>query len=125
MEAVTLNKADVLQALETNRTKREAVHLAALEGWRKEAEEKLVLSLEGLRNGLTADINLSVPMPRSHLAEYDRAITMLKMDINDTVVFEEHEFERYILDNWEWKRASNASSRALASAAFTANYGDS
>lgn len=122
MEAVVLNKTDVLTALRENRAKHEEVHLAAVEGWRKEAEEQLVLTLETLKGGTDSDVLVNLQMPKSHLGDYDRAIQMLEMDINDTVKFEEHEFERYILDNWDWKQQWSRSSRHFAGASYTANY---
>lgn len=47
--------------------------------------------------------SISLPEPIDRTKDYDRVIAMLEMSVEDEVELEEHDFDRYVLDNWEWK----------------------
>ncbi len=51
--------------------------------------------------------------------DYDRVISMLKMDLTDTVELSESDYSQYVLDDWQWKRQFLGSNRA-----YSANLAD-
>jgi hypothetical protein len=42
--------------------------------------------------------------PVSQEKSYDRAIKMLEMSIDTEIVLPEHEFQQYVLDEWQWSQ---------------------
>ncbi len=44
------------------------------------------------------------PLPESHVGEYNRAIKMVEMSVDDVIELDQHQFDQLVLDNWNWKR---------------------
>jgi len=40
--------------------------------------------------------------PVSHEKDYDRAIAMLEMCVEEEILLQAQEFNRYVLDEWDW-----------------------
>lgn len=55
---------------------------------------------------------LNILAPEDHTDEYDKAIGMLEMSVDDTVLITHDEYRQYVLDEWFWK---DRNLRALAS----------
>ncbi len=55
------------------------------------------------------DTYISAPKPEKFLAEYDRAIKMLKMHVEPTILLSEKQYKNFIDDEWQWSQhfASN------------------
>lgn len=121
MEKVTVNKAEALAILKTNRAKHRDIFLEALDGYGKEATKILTQRLEEVKKGSRKQIYISLPEPSDHTKDYDRAIKMLEMNISDTVMLSEQDFNNYVMDDWNWKQQflqSNSMYSATATAAL-------
>lgn len=46
--------------------------------------------------------------PENHGEDYDRLLAKLNMTVDETVELEDHEFRRYVQDDWDWKRIITA-----------------
>ena len=46
---------------------------------------------------------IHLPMPDDHTSDYDRAIGMLEMEVNDIVTIDQEDYSNYVDDNWAWK----------------------
>ena len=44
-----------------------------------------------------------LPMPDDRTCDYDRAIGMLEMEVNDEVTIDQEEYSNYVSDDWAWK----------------------
>lgn len=42
--------------------------------------------------------------PQCHLEEYDRALAMLGMSVDETITLQVHEFQQLVMDEWCWKQ---------------------
>lgn len=70
-------------------------------------------NLELVNSGDLAKISKVKVIPQapvSHEKEYDRAIRMLELSVEDTIELEEDIFNQLVLDEWTWKNAFTASS---------------
>ncbi len=47
--------------------------------------------------------SINFPVPVDNTASYDRAIKMVEMSIDQEVELTEHQFDKLVMDNWEWK----------------------
>ena len=58
--------------------------------------------LEQAREGKRIDLVLRLPEPVDYTGSYDTALAMLEWEVEDTVQLSQHDFERYVQNNWEW-----------------------
>lgn len=104
MESVTVNKSDLLEALNTNRDAHRAIFEEALAGYKTEAERLLEGHLAAVRSGKVRTVLVNLPMPEDHTRDYDRAIKMIEMSVDTEITIDETSFSQYVMDDWRWKR---------------------
>jgi hypothetical protein len=114
MNEVVVSKAELLTILEKNREQHKKDAEDALNGYYIEAKEKFLNALEAIRE--RKDIpHINLFKPVSHVEQYDRAIGMLKMHVNDTVTLSMEEYASYVDDEWDWKHQWQLSNTAYLS----------
>lgn len=116
MERITVLKSELLAKLEQNRTDHRRIFEEALEGFRREAEADLDARLAEIREGKRRDVVIRKMVPRDHTADYDRAISMVRMAVSDTMILTETDFAQYVMDDWGWQREFVRNSYGSASA---------
>lgn len=101
---VTVRTADLREILTKNKAKHIDAYQAAVEGYRKQAMEALQKRLAKME---TADkppsLSFKMPKPESHEKDYDRALGMLKLHANDTLVLDTEAYQKFVEDDWDWK----------------------
>lgn len=102
MNIVAVKKEELLGYLRDNRILHMAIYNDALEGYREEAIKLLEKSLEDAKNGGEIVIQFKLNKPISYLKEYDKAILMMKMSVDDVITLSDQEFSQYIMDEWSW-----------------------
>ena len=70
--------------------------------------------LAAARNGKRIEQYIRLPEPEDHTRDYDRVISMLEMDLTDTVELSESDYSQYVLDDWQWKRQCLGTNRAYS-----------
>lgn len=103
MKAVKISKTVLLETLKKNRKAHRDIFLEAQEGYRMEAIKILDEALKDARENrkIITYINLTVPVDQT--SDYDRAIKMVEMSIDENIEISESDFACYILDDWSWK----------------------
>jgi hypothetical protein len=114
MNEVIVEKARLLAVLKENRKNHADTLEKAISGYRKAWEDLLERTLQEVRNGGNIDHGLSLPLPMDHRRDYDRAIKMLEMSTEDKIVISEKDFQRYVMDEWEWKFAADLHNMSYA-----------
>ncbi len=120
MRNVKDKKAEVLEILRNNREHHRKIFLEALEGYKNQAVELLEKHIKAIKAGRVARVRVQIPEPEDYTREYDRAIKMLEMSVDDIVELDEDTFAQFVMDDWDWKRQflkSNAPYSASAEAA--------
>ena len=118
-----VRKDKVLEIVRKNRDKHRGVFEAAVEGYRKRAEELLGAQLALILDGKTPELRVILDRPRDHTRDYDRVITMLELDTREELLLDERTVAQYIMDDWQWKREFLRMSTAYAASATEAAYG--
>lgn len=77
--------------------------MKAQEGYREEVVAELDRMLSDARNGKPIKRAIALPEPIDHTRDYDRVIAMLEMSVDEDIELMSHEFDQYVLDNWQWK----------------------
>lgn len=104
MENITVSKDRLLQTLTANRETHRAQFLQAQEGFRAAVVAQLDERLADARKGKRVSLTIALPEPQDHTPDYDRAIQMVEWNLSDEVELAEHDFQTYVLDDWNWKR---------------------
>lgn len=121
MEKVTVKKSVLLEKLQANRADHRGIFEEALDGYRDAALEILEGHIERVRQGKVEQIFVSLPMPEDHTKDYDRAIGMIEMSVDEEITLSEADFASYVQDDWRWKQqflASNSTYSLSAAAAL-------
>lgn len=105
MQNITVDKLRLQETLEKNRDKHRALFLQAQEKYRERVIEELDRRLADARSGRKIDIFISLPEPEDYTGEFDTAISMVEWDENETITLSERDFQRYVLNKWEWAHA--------------------
>lgn len=103
MDKIKVNKKNVLKTLYENRKKHIDEYKDALRAYRVKCAELLDKKLKQVEEGEKFDMYFDVDEPTSHEKDYDMAIEMLEMDVDDTVTLTRQQFSYYIKDDWNWK----------------------
>lgn len=103
MRPITVEKAPLIATLKANRETHRAIFEEAVEGFRAEAIDQLKAHLKRVKSGKPKRVYVSVPEPSDHTHDYDVAIEMLQMDVNDHVELDEQSFRSFVKDEWDWK----------------------
>jgi len=106
MKTVTVKKEVLLEKLIENRAKHIEELGEAMAGWVKAAIKELQDEIDCLKKDPSdGDLHFNLSKPVSHEKNYDIAISMLEMEVNDTVEIEVDEFQKYVNDEWDWSQS--------------------
>jgi hypothetical protein len=108
VKQVTVKKEELLETLRTNREEHAAQYAEAVG---KHADALIERLLEMLaeariakdRPGKEVDQHVNLPVPVNYDHEYATAIQMVDWEISDVITLDAREFQRYVLNQWEWK----------------------
>ncbi len=108
-------KTEVLLAiLQENRAKHRKVFEAAWVNYQQEAERLFTEQLALLKAGKLRRVYVSLPEPKDHTSDYDRAIRMVGLHQEPTIKLTEQDASQLIQDDWSWKREWLTTSTAYA-----------
>jgi len=103
MKTVTIEKDKLLAVLFKNRTEHRRVFEEAQKGYRAKAIQALDMALRDAIAGMETRTHIKLEAPIDQTKDYDRAIQMLQMSVDEEIQLSEQEFAEYILDDWSWK----------------------
>jgi len=104
MQQVKVEKYELIERLEDNRAHHREIFERAVEGYKRAAIDQLHDWLNGVEKGQLPIMISQLPVPEEHTDDYDTALEMLKMSVDQEVVISQSDFRCYVLDKWEWKR---------------------
>ncbi|MCZ6654841.1 MAG: hypothetical protein O7D91_17670 [Planctomycetota bacterium] len=119
MQKVTVRKSELLEALKENRAQHRKIFEEACEGFRVEACRLLKQKLDDAKEGRRINLSFSLTQPVDQTREYDQVIRMCEMSLDDQIELENHEFQQFVMDRWDWRDQflmSNSRYSATASA---------
>lgn len=107
MNDVRVNKAALIAIVTKNRDEHHGLFVKAQEGFRARAIEELDEMLKAAQRG---DVRLYVGLtaPQDHTIEYDRAIQMLGMSEDETILVDQQTFAQLVRNEWAWFDQSTA-----------------
>ena len=107
---IKIAKVRLIETVTTNRNEHRDQFLAAQEKYRARVIEVLDDRLAAARRGDKINIHISLPTPVDYTNEYDQALAALDWEVDDYVHLSQTEFNRLVLNDWEWKQQFAATS---------------
>ena len=99
-----VDKARLITILKENLDKHTKIFLEAQESYREAVIHELDSMLKDARAGKKIRKSLTLIEPVNQTKDYDTALKMLEMSLDDTVTLHTQEFQQYVLDDWSWKQ---------------------
>ncbi len=117
METVKVNKFKLLEKLRHNRSEHREIFEEASAAVRKEVIKVLDQRLEDAKIGKRISLRIDLVQPMDQTEEYDQAIAMCEMSVDDEITLSHENFRCYILDKWHWRDQFIASNRGYSAKA--------
>ena len=113
----TIDKTKLIATLKANRERHVKQFEDADRGYRQLVVIKLRELSERIETGdqVCLGVRLDAEGPESHAEDYERAIQMCEMSMEQSVELDEHDFETLVLDKWTWSKAFSSSSASYSS----------
>lgn len=112
MRDVRVNKAELLKIVQDNKKKHVKEYEESVKDYKKAAIKVAKEHVELAKTGdleQIARIRAMPSKPTSYEKEYDRAIRMLELSVEETIDLESDVFNQLVLDEWMWKQSFVAS----------------
>ena len=111
MHSVKVNRLELLGIVRQNREKHITEYNESVVDYKaaaiKVAAEHVALANTGELSKI-AKIKAMPSAPTSYEKEYDRAIRMLELSVEEVIEVEQDVFNQLVLDEWAWKNAFTA-----------------
>jgi len=102
MNTVKVKREDLLAKVRANRDAHRELFLKAQANYRKFIIEEIDRMLADAKANRKIRRSIDLVEPRDHTSDYDRTIMMLEMSVDDTIILDATEFDRYVRDVWAW-----------------------
>jgi len=112
VETITVEKNKLLETVRKNRDDHRSQFLAAQEVYRERVIDFLNLRLKEARDGKAVSLVTNLVEPVDYTKEYDTAISMIEWSVEDSIDLSQRDFERYVLNKWEWSNFFAASTQS-------------
>lgn len=103
MDTVKVKKSELLKKLKHNRSEHREIFEEASEAFRKEVIKVLDKRLADARAGKRIKLRIDLIQPMDQTEEYDQAIAMCEMSVDDEITLSHDNFRNYVLDKWHWR----------------------
>lgn len=114
MNSIKMNRTELLEIVQNNRIKHVKEYDEAVQDY---LEAVVVIAKNNLKKAKTGDrakfkFESFPTAPKSYENDYDKAIRMIELSVDDVIEVEEHTFSQLVLDEWTWKQSFSVSNAA-------------
>lgn len=107
MNSVKMNRLELLKIVKENATKHVADYDEAVADYKVAVTKIAKANLKLANTAELEQIRKMKPVPQSpanYADNYNRAIRMLQLSVEEIIEVEEHIFNQLVLDEWGWKQ---------------------
>jgi hypothetical protein len=101
LESVTIERNKLIEIVTANREKHVNAYTETMAEYKIKYRDRL-LELHGLSERGTYD-DVKLRKPRTYVDDYDRALRMLELSVDNDITVTEHSFRQLVLDQWQWQ----------------------
>lgn len=108
MKAVNIERQELLSIVNANKVKHVEEYNESVRDYKKAALQIAKDNFALVKTGKVEDIarvKSMPPRPSSYENEYNRAIRMLELSVDEVIAVEQDVFNQLVLDEWDWKRS--------------------
>lgn len=104
MEKVKVKKNELITKLTENRKKHKELVEKAKTGYIKTIKYQLEKLMEEVKQNKIINLRdlYKYDQPVDKTAEYDTALEMLEMSVEDEITLTHREFQHFVQDKWDW-----------------------
>jgi len=99
---VRIEKSTLIELLQKNKDSHVGTFNESTEEYIKRVQEWHDKQYKRGLNGKEMEVNFSITKPFSHIEDYDKVLTMLRLSVDTVFALSEREFENYVMDKWSW-----------------------
>jgi len=103
MKTIRIDKKKLLDQIEKNLNEHKLIYKEAMQSWRTEVRLALASALEKARSGEEFITDLELIEPECHIEQYKNIIERINWHEDDIIELDQHEFNQFILDKWDWQ----------------------
>ncbi len=103
MQKVKVKKPELLRILKENREEHQEVFDEASIQFRREVIKVLDQRIADAKAGKRILLRIDLVQPMNQTEEYDQAIRMCEMSVDDEIELSSDDFRNYVLDKWHWR----------------------
>ena len=96
-------KDELLAIIKKNRQEHREIFEEACDGYEKRMIAHLATMMGDVKARRPVSHHISLVQPVDQTKEYDRAIKMLNMCVEEEIELTEDKFANYVMDDWHWK----------------------
>jgi hypothetical protein len=121
MHSVNINRQELLGIVQENKKKHVEAFKESVADYKKAALQIAKDNLALVKTGKIEEIikvKSMPPKPASFENEYNRAIRMLELSVDEVIELQQDVFNQLVLDEWHWKQAFVSNSTIYKSFSF-------
>jgi len=99
---ISVERKKLIGILQENRAKHEADYEKSVEGYKKFLVEHAAANVDRAASGKHPN-PFPHRKPGNYLPQYDRALGMLALSVDDNVGLSAYDYARFVDDDWDWK----------------------
>lgn len=103
LHTVRVERAALIERIQTNRDDHRKIYEEAMEGWKKAVTEELERMYQDALKGKDYRLRINLVRPDDHTDEYDSVLELLEMSLDDEFELTYQEFNNFVLDKWGWQ----------------------
>lgn len=104
LKMIRVEKKELLETIQSNMEKHVSDYEETERGFKKHYKSTLAEMINRFDETGKIETFLTFDQPQSHEEDYQSIIDMLQMSVDDEVEITYEQFQRYVRDNWEWKK---------------------
>jgi len=102
MKSVKVKKVELLTIVKENRLKHEVEYVDSMHEFKTAAVKTLQDQIKKVEEDPN-EISIHIPVPISYVKDYDKAIRMLELSVDNEIILDSTEFNQLVQDEWHWK----------------------
>ena len=105
VKAINVKRFELIDALNNNKKKHVEDYDDAFKTWKEEVIVKLKELLDKFSSDPKTPLEINLPEPVCFVKEYDIAIGMMELEVNEIIEISEQDSRRFFLDQWSWSQS--------------------
>lgn len=102
-----VKKQELIEKIKAALEEHREQYKKALEGWMRQMQGACEMVIGRVQSGkikaFPSEFHNLMQIPSLHTSDYEAALKMLEMSVDDVIELEPEDFDQLVLGNWNWK----------------------